>query len=428
MNYSQTLAYLYSRLPMFTRVGATAFKKDLDNTIAFCTALDHPQNKYKTIHIGGTNGKGSTSHMLAAILQKAGYKTGLYTSPHLKDFRERIRVNGKMVSKRFVINFVKQQQKLINEIEPSFFEATVAMAFSYFEQEQVDVAVIEVGLGGRLDSTNIIHPDLSIITNISLDHTNMLGDTYSQIAFEKAGIIKPNTPVVIGERHPETDPVFTKKATEQKANLIFAEDQLHVSNTKKKSNLLELDVDQENKVLFKRLHLDLTGSYQLKNILTVIEGVQALRKIGYHIPDEAIYQALKHVKKLTGLQGRWQTLSLKPLVICDTGHNKAGISEVLQNINQTPYKKLHMVIGMVKDKDINAVLALLPKNAIYYFCQPQLERALPANELAEQAANHQLAGKVFDTVEKALTNAKDSASNEDLIFVGGSTFVVAEIL
>lgn len=428
MNYSQTLAYLFSRLPMFTRVGATAFKKDLDNTIAFCKALDHPQNKYKTIHIGGTNGKGSTSHMLAAILQKAGYKTGLYTSPHLKDFRERIRVNGKMITKSFVINFVKQQQKLINEIEPSFFEATVAMAFSYFEQEKVDVAVIEVGLGGRLDSTNIIQPDLSIITNISLDHTNMLGNTLAEIAFEKAGIIKPNTPVVIGEHHPETDPVFTKKATEKKANLIFAEDQLHISNLKKKSNLLALDVDQENETLFKELHLDLTGSYQLKNILTVVEGVQTLRKLGYQIPDEAIYQALKSVKKLTGLQGRWQTLSKKPLVIVDTGHNKAGISEVLQNINQTPHQQLHMVIGMVKDKDINAVLALMPKNAMYYFCQPQLERALPVNELAEQATHHQLIGKTFDTVEKALANAKENVSEKDLIFVGGSTFVVAEIL
>ncbi|SOD11147.1 dihydrofolate synthase / folylpolyglutamate synthase [Pedobacter xixiisoli] len=428
MNYSQTLEYLYSRLPMFTRVGASAFKKDLDNTIALCNALENPQNKYKTIHIGGTNGKGSTSHMLAAILQKAGYKTGLYTSPHLKDFRERIRVNGKMVSKGFVTNFVKAQQQLINKIEPSFFEVTVGMAFSYFEQEQVDVAVIEVGLGGRLDSTNIIKPELSVITNISLDHTNMLGNTLAEIAFEKAGIIKPNTPVVIGERHPETDLVFIKKAKEQNASLVFTEDVLRVANISKKASTLKLDINQKNQPLLKGLTLDLTGTYQLKNILTVIEAVQELRKIGYQIPDEAIYQALKNVKKLTGLQGRWQTLAKNPLVICDTGHNKAGIAEVIQNINQTPHQYLHMVIGMVKDKDISAVLALLPKNATYYFCEPQLERALSANELATQAADYNLKGNVFNTVQEALNNAKDNAKDRDLIFIGGSTFVVAEIL
>ena len=428
MNYSQTVAYLYSRLPMFTRVGASAFKKDLDNTVALCNALDNPQTKYKTIHIGGTNGKGSTSHMLAAILQKAGYKTGLYTSPHLKDFRERIRVNGKMVTKSFVTNFVKQQKQLINQIEPSFFEVTVGMAFSYFEQEQVEVAVIEVGLGGRLDSTNIINPDLSVITNISLDHTNMLGNTLAEIAFEKAGIIKPNIPAVIGERHPETDPVFIKKAKEQNAHLIFAEDTLKATNISKQSTTLKLDIVQQNQVLLKALHLDLTGTYQLKNIVTVIEAVQELRKKGYHIADEAIYQALENVKKLTGLQGRWQTLAKNPLVICDTGHNKAGITEVVQNINKTPHENLHLVIGMVKDKDISAVLALLPKDATYYFCQPQLERALPAKELAEQAASDQLKGKTFNTVAEALTAARTNAGANDLIFVGGSTFVVAEIL
>lgn len=428
MNYQQTLDYLYSRLPMFTRVGASAFKKDLDNTIALCNALDNPQNKYKTIHVGGTNGKGSTSHMLAAILQQAGYKTGLYTSPHLKDFRERIRVNGKMVSKGFVTNFVKAQKKLINEIEPSFFEVTVAMAFSYFEKEQVDVAVIEVGLGGRLDSTNIIHPDLAVITNISLDHTNMLGNTLAEIAYEKAGIIKPSTPIIIGERHPETDPVFIKKAKEQKADLVFAEDKLNVENYIKKSSYIELDINQTDKTLLKKLQLDLTGTYQLKNIITVIEAVQRLKEIGYDITDEAIYRALKNVKKLTGLQGRWQTLSKNPLVICDTGHNKAGIIEVIQNIKQTPHEQLHLVIGMVKDKDISAVLALLPKNAVYYFCQPQLERALPAKELAQQAAALQLNGNIFTSVKLALEAAKNNANKDDLIFVGGSTFVVAEII
>lgn len=429
MTYLQTVNYLYSRLPMFTHVGASAFKKDLDNTIAICNALNNPQNKYKTIHIGGTNGKGSTSHMLAAILQQAGYKTGLYTSPHLKDFRERIRVNGKMVSKSFVIDFVKQQKELINHIQPSFFEVTVGMAFSYFEQEKVDVAIIEVGLGGRLDSTNIIHPDLSVITNISLDHTNMLGNTFAEIAFEKAGIIKQDTPVVIGERRPETDPVFTQKAREQYANLVFAEDDLSITDISKKSSYLRLNIHQKKQSLLKELVLDLTGTYQLKNVLTVIAAVQELRKTGYQISDEAIFKALRNVKKLTGLQGRWQKISTNPLVICDTGHNEAGIAEVVQNINQTPHQHLHMVIGMVKDKDINAVLALLPKTATYYFCQPQLERALAANDLKVQATNsHQLHGTAFETVEKAISAAKANAKENDLIFIGGSTFVVAEAL
>jgi dihydrofolate synthase / folylpolyglutamate synthase len=428
MTFDQTIDYLYSKLPMFTRVGAIAIKKDLDNTIVFCNALDNPQYKYKTIHVGGTNGKGSTSHMLAAILQKAGYKTGLYTSPHLKDFRERIRVNGKMVSKPFVSHFVKSQQALIEKIEPSFFEVTVAMAFSYFAQQKVDVAVIEVGLGGRLDSTNIIRPDLSVITNISLDHTNLLGNTLAEIAFEKAGIIKPNTPVIIGEHQPETDPVFIKKANEQQAPLIFAEDRLQTSNIIKKSNFLQVDIYQQGETLLKNLKLDLSGSYQLKNIITVLETVESLRKNGYHIPDDAIYQALKNVKKLTGLQGRWQTLAKAPLIICDTGHNKAGINEVLQNIEQTKHQTLHMVIGMVKDKDINGVLQLLPKNAHYYFCTPQLERALPSKELAEQAASYHLKGSAYATVIAALNAAKEKAKKEDLIFVGGSTFVVAEII
>ena len=428
MNYNQTVDYLYSRLPMFTRIGASAFKKDLTNTIALCDALNNPQNKYKTIHVGGTNGKGSTSHMLAAIFQKAGYKTGLYTSPHLKDFRERIRVNGKMVSKSFVTKFIKEHQTLISAIEPSFFEVTVAMAFSYFEQQQVDIAIIEVGLGGRLDSTNIIQPELAVITNISLDHTNMLGNTFAEIAFEKAGIIKKNTPVIIGEHHPETDPVFIKKATEQNANLIFAQDDLIVTNIAKNADNLKVDVIQKDQTLFKNLALDLTGGYQLKNILTVIEASLQLRKLGYNLTDKAILDALKSVKKLTGLQGRWQTLHKKPLTICDTGHNKAGIAEVVENIKQTPHQNLHMVIGMVKDKDISAVLALLPANANYYFCQPNLERALPVEELKQQASQYQLRGEAFTSVADALQTAQSAANEKDLIFIGGSTFVVAEII
>lgn len=428
MTYQQTVDYLYSRLPMFTKIGAPALKTDIDNTVIFCNSLGNPQNKYKTIHVGGTNGKGSTSHMLAAILQQAGYKTGLYTSPHLKDFRERIRVNGKMVAKNFVRSFVQKQKQLISDVEPSFFEVTVAMAFAYFEQQQVDVAIIEVGLGGRLDSTNIITPVLSVITNISLDHTNILGDTLAAIAFEKAGIIKPNVPAIIGEHQPETDSIFIKRAATQHTKLTFAGDQISTSAAAKKADRITIDVFENNRMLLKKLQLDLTGSYQLKNVVTVIQTVQSLRAIGYQINDEAIYIALRSVKKLTGLQGRWQTLSKKPLVICDTGHNKAGIKEVVQNIEQTPHKQLHMVIGMVKDKDIAAILALLPKNATYYFCQPLIERALPAIELAQQAASYQLQGQVFDTPMEALDFAKSEADENDLIFVGGSTFVVAEVV
>lgn len=427
MNYEQTIDYLYRKLPMFTRVGAVAFKKDLHNTIAMCERLDNPQNKFKTIHIGGTNGKGSTSHMIAAIFQQAGYKTGLYTSPHLKDFRERIRVNGEMVSKDFVINFVEQQQGIIEEISPSFFEVTVAMAFSYFSEQNVDIAIIEVGLGGRLDSTNIITPELSVITNISLDHTNILGNTLKEIAGEKAGIIKPGIPVVIGESHPETDPVFIQKAKETQSSILFADQQLQISKSAKEGEFLNVSVSKNGNLLFENILLDLTGTYQLKNILTVIQAIETLKTLGFKIHNDALYSALKNVKDLTGLMGRWQILSKNPLIVSDTGHNIAGITEVVQNINTTPHKKLHVVIGMVKDKDINGVLNLLPPTALYYFCQPQLERALSAQELATEAEKHGLKGSVFSTVELAINAAKENANADDLIYIGGSTFVVAEI-
>jgi len=427
MNYEQTIDYLYRKLPMFTRVGAVAFKKDLHNTIAMCESLDNPQNKFKTIHIGGTNGKGSTSHMIAAIFQQAGYKTGLYTSPHLKDFRERIRVNGEMVSKDFVINFVEQQQGIIEEISPSFFEVTVAMAFSYFSEQNVDIAIIEVGLGGRLDSTNIITPELSVITNISLDHTNILGNTLKKIAGEKAGIIKPGIPVVIGESHPETDLVFIQKAKETQSSILFADQQLQISKSAKEGEFLNISVSKNGNLLFENILLDLTGTYQLKNILTVIQAIETLKTLGFKIHNDALYSALKNVKDLTGLMGRWQILSQNPLIVSDTGHNIAGITEVVQNINTTPHKKLHVVIGMVKDKDINGVLNLLPPTALYYFCQPQLERALSAQELATEAEKHGLKGSVFSTVELAINAAKENANADDLIYIGGSTFVVAEI-
>jgi dihydrofolate synthase/folylpolyglutamate synthase len=428
MTYADTLDFLYSKLPMFTRVGAVALKKDIHNTVELCAAIDNPQNKFKSIHVGGTNGKGSTSHMLAAIFQKAGYKTGLYTSPHLKDFRERIRINGKMVPKSFVRDFVKSQKPIIKEIEPSFFEVTVAMAFDFFAKEKVDIAIIEVGLGGRLDSTNIITPELSVITNISLDHTNILGDTLQEIAFEKAGIIKNSIPVIIGEQQAKSSPVFLKSAKTNQAEIIFAESALTINKVIKKNNTLKFNIFKNEELIFKDLKIDLTGTYQLKNIKTVIQSALTLKEKGFKIPDEAIYKALKNVKKITGLQGRWQTLSKKPLVICDTGHNKAGLTEVLKNIANTPHQKLHIVMGMVKDKDIDGVLALLPQKASYYFCAPALERALTAPELAQKAGKFNLNGQIYKSVKSALKQAKENAKSNDLIFVGGSTFVVAEIL
>jgi dihydrofolate synthase/folylpolyglutamate synthase len=428
MNYTETLDFLYSKLPMFTRIGEAALKKDLHNTIALCAELGNPQEKFKTIHVAGTNGKGSTSHMLAAILQQAGYKTGLYTSPHLKDFRERIRINGSMVPESFVAGFVAGQQQAIEAIQPSFFEVTVAMAFEFFAKEQVDVAVIEVGLGGRLDSTNIIHPELSVITNISLDHINILGNRIEDIAYEKAGIIKANIPAIVGERESPSAEVFIQKAADVSTTLEFASDILQVEQVQISAGNLEMNILLGDTLLFEKLQLDLTGSYQLKNIRTVLLAVLKLRELGYQIPDEALYQALKSVKALTGLQGRWQTLAEQPRIICDTGHNVAGIKEVVQNIRETHFDALHMVIGMVKDKDISAVLALLPKDARYYFTQPALERALAATELKAQAEAFGLMGEAFQHVQEALESAKSNAGTEDLIFIGGSTFTVAEVL
>ena len=413
---------------MFTRIGAIALKNDLHNTISLCDALDQPQNKFKTIHIAGTNGKGSTSHMLAAILQQAGYKTGLYTSPHLKDFRERIRINGKMVPKSFVTSFVKAQKIHIQKIEPSFFEVTVAMAFDFFAKEKVDIAVIEVGLGGRLDSTNIITPLLSVITNISLDHTHILGNTLPEIAREKAGIIKKNIPIVIGEQQFEVEEVFIEKAKLEGAPLCFADKELKVAHSRSLNTHLVIDVKRAQNTIYKNLKLDLTGNYQQKNILAVLEAIHQLKKIGYKISDEALFAALRNTKKITGLQGRWQTLSKMPLVICDTGHNIAGIAEVVKNIAATPHRNLHFVIGMVKDKDINGILAILPKSATYYFCQPNIERALSTADLFIQANSHNLQGKIYKNVTEALAIAKKSANIDDLIFIGGSTFVVAEII
>jgi dihydrofolate synthase/folylpolyglutamate synthase len=431
MNYKETLDYLYTQLPMFTRLGASAFKKDLTNTLALSELLGNPQHKCKSVHVGGTNGKGSTSHMLAAILQTAGYKTGLYTSPHLKDFRERIRVNGQMISEQTVIDFVAQHQPDFEAIEPSFFEMTVVLAFDVFAKEKVDIAIIEVGLGGRLDSTNVISPLLSVITNIGWDHMNMLGDTLQLIATEKAGIIKPSTPVIIGEFQQEVADVFIKKAKLENSEITFAsEEELKVESTKYKGGTLDmLDVTVTTPDLNTyNLQLDLPGTYQLKNLKTALSAVDELRRQGFTITNQHIAAALKQVKALTGLHGRWEVLSRDPLTICDTGHNPEGIAEVLKNIASVPYKQLHFVIGMVNDKDISKVLAMLPTNAIYYFCKPDIPRGLEAESLKQKAESMELRGEAYSSVPAALKAAQAIAGKNDLVFVGGSTFVVAEVV
>jgi dihydrofolate synthase/folylpolyglutamate synthase len=434
MTYQQTLDYLYKQLPMFTRVGASAFKKDLTNTLLLCEKIDNPQYKFKSIHVGGTNGKGSTSHMLAAVLQNAGYKTGLYTSPHLKDFRERIRINGEMIPEQEVVDFVESQQGNITQIEPSFFELTVAMAFDYFARQKVDIAVIEVGLGGRLDSTNVITPLLSIITNIGWDHMNLLGNSLQEIAVEKAGIIKPNIPVIIGEYQPEVAEIFIKKAEQENGLIRFASEEWVLQKAEKSSPLseyLEVLVQQKNLMiqdLTSLFELDLTGTYQLKNLKTVLSSLDELQKQGFNIAYDTVFTALKKVKLLTGLQGRWHTLSRHPLIICDTGHNPEGIKEVLENIAATPHQNLHFILGMVNDKDSSKILAMLPEHAIYYFCKPNIPRGLVSETLKEQAEKFDLQGTNFNTVKEALESAKQYAQLDDLIFVGGSTFVVAEVV
>lgn len=435
MDYAQTLQYLYTQLPVFTRVGTSAYKEDLTNIIELCKRLNSPQDKFKSIHIGGTNGKGSTSHMLAAVLQTAGYKTGLYTSPHLRDFRERVRINGEMIREQLVIDFVAEHQKDFEDISPSFFEMTVGLAFDIFAKEQVDIAIIEVGLGGRLDSTNIINPLLSVITNIGWDHMNILGNTLQLIAGEKAGIIKHGVPVIIGEYQPDLANVFLQKAAKEEAEITFASDEWEVLNTEneqlnaKSLGLLDLTVQNKHIPLSAlNLQLDLTGSYQLKNIKTVLSAVDELRKQGFIITDEHLQTALSQVKTLTGLHGRWEVLGTNPLTICDTGHNPEGIKEVLKNITATPFQHLHFVIGMVNDKDISKVLSMLPTDATYYFCRPDIPRGLTAENLKQQAESFGLHGEIYADVKTAYQSAQQNAQKDDLVFVGGSTFVVAEVV
>jgi len=427
MNYEQTLEYLFTKLPMFSRIGTAAYKADLDNTIRLCEFLDNPQQKFKSIHIAGTNGKGSVSHMLAAIFQTAGYKTGLYTSPHLKDFRERIRVNGDMISKSFVVDFTEKIKPLVIELEPSFFEITVALAFDYFQDEMVDIAIIETGLGGRLDSTNVITPELSVITNIGMDHMNILGDTLEKISGEKAGIIKEGVPVVVGETETETKPVFELTAKDKNAPLIIASQKRHAVDWKWNKHELIVEVAEENETDHKLYHLDLPGIYQRKNLITVLETCHQLKLKGWKLEDETIRKALRQVKKLTGLHGRWEVIHQSPKIVLDVAHNEDGIRQLTEQIEVTDHHELHVILGIVKDKDVERVLYQLPKNAHYYFTQANIPRALDAESLQQMAEGYGLRGKVYNEVNEALAFARSQAHKNDLIIVCGSVFLVGEV-
>jgi len=429
MNYNETLDFLFSQLPMYQRVGKAAYKADLENTIELDNYFGNPHKNFKTIHIAGTNGKGSTSHMIASVLQNAGYKTGLYTSPHLRDFRERIKVNGDPVSEQEVIGFVENHRETIERVQPSFFEMTVAMAFDYFNRQKVDVAIIEVGMGGRLDSTNIIQPEVSVITNIGLDHTQFLGDTLAKVAAEKGGIIKKDVTVIIGEQHDETSSVFEAIAKERGTELIWAEDKYHVQYAMQTIDFKQVfNVYKSNDVVFDNLKLDLLGMYQKKNMVTALVAIEQIKLKGFEISRENIYNGLESAAKTTGLMGRWQVLNSQPLTICDTGHNEDGLNFILQQLKQTPYKQLHFVIGMVDDKNIDKVLERLPKDAIYYFVQATIPRALKKELLFEKAQKFNLKGEIYNSVEEGLKKAKKVAGDNDLIFIGGSTFVVAEVV
>ncbi len=404
MTYAQSIDWMFSKLPMYQRVGKQAFKKDLTNIQALAKHLKHPEKAFKSIHVAGTNGKGSTSHMLAAVFQEAGYNVGLYTSPHLKDFRERIKVNGKCIRKNSVIHFIKKNKEVLEKQGGSFFEMSEGMAFAYFARKKVDIAIVEVGLGGRLDSTNIIKPLLSVITNIGLDHTQFLGNTLAEIAFEKAGIIKENTPVVIGESTPETQEVFAEIAKLKRAPVFFADKAKSCNYTS-----------------------DLKGSYQKNNIQTVCQALKLLKK-PFMIPRKIIQKGLKHVVKNTGLQGRWQILQHKPFVVCDTAHNKEGLTYTLRQLREQNCKQIHIVIGVVDDKNLEGILPLFPKTAQYYFCQAKVPRALDKQKLRDKAQEYYLDGLTYSSVKEACKAAKKNADIEDCIYIGGSTFVVAEIL
>lgn len=427
MTYQECIDYLYNHLPVFHRVGSSAFKKGLDNTLALCQELGNPQHAFKSIHIAGTNGKGSSSNMLAAVLQTAGYKTGLYTSPHLKEFTERIKINGVDLPADYLIDFVESHRSLFETIQPSFFEMTVALAFRYFADQQVDIAVIEVGLGGRLDSTNIIHPLVSLITNISLDHQQILGGDLPAIAREKAGIIKQGVPVVISKTQPEITDVFRQEAESRQAPLFFADQIYQISQEEHLLASQVLDVQRSGEPFMPHLELSLGGNYQQFNLPGVLQVLELLQQQGYQIAATDIREGLKFINQLTNFKGRWQVLAQQPLTICDTGHNEDGIRQVLAQLESLAAPRVHMVFGMVQDKDVEKILRLLPSGYSYYFTQASLPRALPAGELQQLARGLGLQGEAFPDVDTALAAARQEAGPQDVIFIGGSTFVVAEI-
>ncbi|WP_430812100.1 MULTISPECIES: bifunctional folylpolyglutamate synthase/dihydrofolate synthase [unclassified Carboxylicivirga] len=429
MTYKETLNFLFAQLPMYQRIGQAAYKADLSTTLALDQYFDHPHKQYKTIHVAGTNGKGSVSHCLASVLQTAGYKVGLYTSPHLRDFRERIRINGAMIPEQKVTAFVDKHQEIITRLQPSFFEMSVAMAFDYFRDENIDVAVVEVGMGGRLDSTNIITPELSVITNIGKDHTAFLGDSLGQIAAEKGGIIKNEVPLVVGQTQTETCKVFKAIAKERGTSILFADEQYKVSTaTLALDDRQVFQIFKGQDVAYVDLKLDLLGNYQSKNIVTVLSSIDQLRRKEFDIKQDHVYQGLNNVVKNTGLLGRWQYLGYNPRIICDTGHNKDGIRMLVEQLLNTPHQKLHIVLGMVNDKDHEAVLKLLPQNAKYYFTKAAIPRSLAENQLKTMAATAGLIGDAYPNVNKAIEAAKKNATPNDLIFIGGSTFIVADAL
>lgn len=422
MNYEQVLNFIYNSLPMYQRVGKAAYKANLDNTISLDNYFGNPHRKFKTIHVAGTNGKGSVSHSIASVLQEAGYKTGLYTSPHLIDYRERIRINGEMISKGFVCDFINSNKEIIEELTPSFFEMSVAMAFDYFRKENIDVAVIEVGLGGRLDSTNIITPDLSVITNIGLDHTQFLGNTVEKIAVEKAGIIKPNTPIIIGETQEKIKQIFIDKAKENNSEIIFADNSYQILKADNK----DYTIKSESGI--REIEFDLLGKYQQKNLPTILASSDKLIELGYNISKDNITAGLRSVVSNTHLRGRWEILKKEPFVVCDTGHNTEGLTHTIEQIKSHSSSKLHIVLGFVNDKNVEDVLALFPTDAEYYFTQASVPRAMDKDLLIEIAKKLELKGKSYPDVLTAYNEALKNADNNDLIFIGGSTFVVGDLL
>lgn len=427
--YKEVINYLFSALPMYQRVGGAAYKADITNTVELLKAIGNPHKGFSTIHVAGTNGKGSVSSILASILQNSGYKVGLYTSPHLMDFRERIRINGDMIPEDYVVNFVQRNKSLFDKIHPSFFEMTVAMAFEYFNVSRVDVAVIEVGMGGRLDSTNVITPDLSIITNIGLDHTQFLGDTLEAIAAEKAGIIKSGVPVVIGETQPETQPVFTRIAEQKNAPIYFADSNFVVTDVMYSNFSMIMSVaTTDGEQRYVGLKSPLCGDYQKKNIVTVVQAIDILRTRGYQIPLNAVMLGFESVMVDTGFKGRWQVVSTHPLTICETAHNPAGVASMLHTLATMEYEQLHIIFGCVNDKDCDAVLSLLPKTAKFYFCKPDVPRGLDVMQLQAVASKHGLSGEICNDISAAIAASHKAAAPNDLILITGSIFLVADAL